>query len=214
VADYVIAAGTLLFFALAFFTWVSFGDEFFGFSMSGWDLNGVTSAFVLFLLATAWAVLPAFVELKLGFPRSWVTVGLAALGWLLTMFAWLDSLEGGFSIWAFLGFLTATAILVVAGLSLIPEIRNRPALPSGPANAAPWGNQPARDFGQQGPQQPGQQPYGQTGYGQPGRPYGQPPEHQPQQYSSPPPPPPPPPGGSTASGEGSGTPGSGERPTT
>jgi hypothetical protein len=216
----------VLFFVLAFFTWVTLGDDFFGFSLRGWDIDGVTAAFVLFLLATAWAVLPAVVVLKLGFPRSWVTVGIAALGWLLTLFAWLDSLEGGFSVAALLGFLTATAILAVAGLSLIPEIRNRSSLPAGLANAAHWANQPAPDFGQQGarqagyPQQEGQQPGQQHGHQpsqQPGQqPYGQP---QQSQYSPPPPPPPrggpaPPSssGGSTASGEGTGTPGSGERP--
>ena len=181
----------------------------------------MTSAFVLFLLATAWALLPAFTDLKLGFPRSWVTVGLAALAWLLTLFAWLESFDGDFSIWALLGLLTATVILVFAVLSLLPELRNRPALPGGLANAAQWANQPAPDFGQQ-QGQPGQ-PYGQGGV----RPAGPPP----QQYAPPPavrrrrrptpptssygPPPggpPPAPGGSTASGEGSGTPGSGERP--
>jgi hypothetical protein len=195
---------------------------------------------VLLVLATAWALVPAFVDLRLGFPQSWVTVGLAALAWLLTLFAWLESLDTEFTVWPLLGFLTATAILVVAGLALIPEIRNRPALPSGVANAAQWANQPALDFGQRpggqqpsyGQQAPGQQqPYGQPGAGQrgpgqgagqgygqpgqPGQPYGQPGQ---QPYSPPPPPPPaatpppPPAGGSTASGEGSGTPGSGERP--
>ncbi len=35
---------------------------------------------MLFLLATVWALLPAFLDLKLGFPRGWVTVGLAGAG--------------------------------------------------------------------------------------------------------------------------------------
>ncbi|WP_324274355.1 hypothetical protein [Blastococcus brunescens] len=229
VADYLLAGGTLLFFVLAFFPWLTFGDEFFGFQLSGWDLGQVTSAFVLFLLATAWAVTPAFVDMTIGFPRSWITVGLAGLGWLLTLFAWLDALDGGFSIWALLGFLTATAILGVAGLSLVPEIRDRPAMPGRLAEAAQWASQPAPGFGQQ-PTQP-QQPYGQSGPGQPA--YG-PPGQQPgsgqgsheqsgrpvQPYGQQPPPPPAPPaappatpGGSTASGEGSGTPGPDERPT-
>ena len=216
-ADYLIAGGTILFFLLAFFPWFTFGDEFFGVSLSGFDSGTVTSAFVLFLLATAWAVLPAFVDLTLGFPRSWITVGLAALGWLLTLFAWLKSFDGNFSIWALLGFLTATAILLFAVLSLLSEMRNGPKRPSGPANAEQWANQPTPPYGQQQPGQPGhpQQPYGQGTYGQPAPPYGQPPQ---QQYSPPPPPPPtaaprpPSPGGPTAPGEGSGTPGSGERP--
>jgi hypothetical protein len=218
-ADYVIAGGTLVYFVLAFFPWFTFGDDFFGFSLSGFDSGNVTSAFVLFLLATAWAVLPAFTELRLGFPRSWITVGIAALAWLLTLFAWFDSFDGDFSIWALLGMITATVILLFAVLSLIPELRNRPAMPGGLANATQWANQPAPNFGQQ-PGQPGP-PYGQGTYGHPVPP-------QQQQYAPPPPPPPTPPtssygtppaapppsGGSTASGEGSGTPGSGERPNT
>jgi hypothetical protein len=221
VTDYVISAATLLFFVLAFFPWFTLGDDFFGFSLSGFDSSNVTSAFVLFLLATAWAVLPAFVDLRLSFPRSWITVGLATLGWLLTLFAWLESFDGEFSIWALLGFLTATAILLLAVLSLVPEVRNRPALQGGPADAAQWASQPAPDVSR--PQQPyGQpaQPYGQPAqpYGQRTESYGQPAESygQPQQQYSPPPPtpapPPPPSGGSTASGEGSTTTGSGERP--
>ena len=195
-ADYVIAGGTLLFFILAFLPWFSIDDEFFGeFSVTGFGFDSVTAAFVLLLLATAWALLPAFVELELGFPRSWITVGLTAVAWLLTLFAWIDSFEGDFSVWALLGFLTATAILLVAVLGLVPELRNRPALPSRLATAAQWVNQPAPDFGQQqgGPaqQQPG--------------PDDLPP---PQPYAAPPPPPPPSQRGSTAAGEGSAT----ERP--
>ena len=221
-ADYVIAGGTLVYLVLAFFPWFTLGDEFFGFSLSGFDSGNVTSAFVLFLLATAWALLPAFTELRLGFPRSWITVGITALGWLLTLFAWLNSFDGDFSIWALLGMLTATVILLFAVLSLLPELRDRPAPPSGLSTTTQWANQSAPVFGQQ--------------QGQPVQPYGQgtqqyrTPPPPPQQYASPPPPPPPPvtppsssygrpaggppsaTGGSTASGEGSGTPGTGERP--
>ena len=214
VASYVIAGGTLLYLILSFFPWYSFGDDFFGFSLSGWDAGNVKTAFFLFVLATIWALLPAFTDLKLGFPRSWITVALAALGWVLTLFAWLDTFDVDFSVFGLLGFLTATAILVFAVLALLPELRNRPALSGGLANATQWANQPA----------PGQQ-QGQGSYGQPAPPYGQPPQ---QQYAPPPPPPPapggPPPsygppaggppapggppahGGSTASGEGTGSP--------
>ena len=90
-----------------------------------------------------WALLPAFTDLKLGFPRSWVTVGLAALGFVLTLFAWIDTFDVDFSIWALLGMLTATAILVFAVLALLPELRNRPALPGGLAGRRAVG-QPAR----------------------------------------------------------------------
>ena len=182
----------------ALFPWETFGDDFFSFSRSGFDFSNVTSAFVLLVLATAWALVPAFVDLRLGFPRSWVTVGLAALAWLLTLFAWLESMDTAFTVWPLLGFLTATAVLVIAGLSLIPEIRNRPALPGGVADATQWANQPAPDFGQRpGGQQPS---YGQpppasrpTVSSRPGsrpgarlrQPYGQPTQ---QRYSPPPPP--------------------------
>jgi hypothetical protein len=221
-ADYVIAGGTLVFFILAFFPWYSIGADIFGaFSLSGWNFGNVTTAFLLLLLAAVWTLLPAFVDLKLGFPRSWVTVGLAALAWLLTLFAWIRSFDGDFSFWALLGFLTATAILLFAVLALLPELRNRPALPGGLANAAQWANQQAPEFGQQqgtsglhpAPPQPG---YGSAPPQQyaPPAPHTAPAPHAgghhaappppPQQYAPPPSAPPAPPaaGGSTASGEG------------
>jgi hypothetical protein len=206
-ADYVIAGGTILYLVFALFPWYQFGDdEFFGFSLSGFESGNVTSAFVLFLLATAWAVLPAFVDLKIPFPRSWITVGLAALGVLLTLFAWLDTFDVDFSVWALLGFLTSVVILLFAVLALLPELKNRPALPGGLANAAQWANQPAPEFGQQpGPQygapqgQPGPQygaPQGQPGpqygapQGQPGPQYGAPQGQPGAQHGQPTPPPP------------------------
>ena len=213
-ASYVIGGLTVLYLVLSFFTWYDLGGgQFFGvdFSVSGWTGSGsVKTAFFLFLLATVWALLPAFTDLKLGFPRSWVTVGLAALGFVLTLIAWIDTFKWNFSIWALLGFLTATAILLFSVLTLLPELRNRPALPGGLASAAQWANQQAPEFGQQ-PGRP--QTYGQPA--PPAPPYGQPPQQQfapppappggPPSYGPPPgsrPGPPPAPGGSTASGEG------------
>jgi hypothetical protein len=209
VASYVIAGLTVLYLILSFFTWYDLGSAFgVDFNVSGWTGSGqVKTAFFLFLLATVWALLPAFTDLKLGFPRSWVTVGLAALGFVLTLVAWIDTFKWDFSVWALLGMITATAILLFSVLALLPELRNRPALPGGLANAAQWANQPGRDFGQQQGQ-----PTGPGSYGQPTPPYGQPPQ---QQYAPPPPsaptgpplsygPPPgapPAPGGSTAEGE-------------
>jgi hypothetical protein len=213
-ASYVIAGLTVLYLILSFFTWYDLGnEEFLGvdFNVSGWTGSGqVRTAFFLFLLATVWALLPAFTDLKLGFPRSWVTVGLAALGFVLTLVAWIDTFKWNFSIWALLGMLVATAILVFSVLSLLPELQNRPALPDGLAHATQWANQPGRDVGQQ----PGQ-PTGPGSYGQSAPPYAQPPH---QQFAPPPPPPPsygppsggpsgpppgapPAPGGSTAAGE-------------
>jgi len=220
-ASYVIAGLTVLYLILSFFTWYDLGNEQFlgvDFNVSGWTGSGqVKTAFFLFLLATVWEVLPAFTDLKLGFPRSWVTVGLAALGFVLTLVAWIDTFKWNFSIFALLGMLTATAILVFSVLALLPQLRTGPALPGGLASAAQWANQPGRDFGQQ----PGQ-PTGPGSYGQPPA-YGQPTQ---QQFAPPPPPPapsgpppaygpptggpsgpppgaPPAAGGATAAGEGS-----------
>jgi hypothetical protein len=232
--SYLIAGGTLLYLVLSFFPWYRFGDNYFAFSLGGWQSGNVKTAFFLFMLATAWVLLPALTHLELGFPRSWITVALAALGFVLTIFAWVDTFSVDFSVWALLGMLTATAILVFSVLALLPELRNRPALPGGLAGAAQWANQPAPDFGQQQGQpgqQFGQRPYDQPArpYDQPAQPYGQParPYGQPQQQYSPPPPPPPAPGrappyrppaaapgsggppahgGATPSGEGPGNP--------
>jgi hypothetical protein len=212
-ASYVIAGGTLLFLVLSLFSWF----QFLGFGVSGWADAKVKTAFVLFLLASVWALLPAFTEVKVGFPRGWVTVGLAALGFLLTLFTWFDTFDFDFSIWALLGVLTAAGMLLFAVLALLPELKNRPALPGRLAGAAQWANQAAPEFGQPGAaQQPGvapQQPYAQPGYGHPAPPPYAPSAsemHEAQPYTSPPPPPPgpPPAGGSTASGEGTTT----ERP--
>ena len=139
-AAYVIAGLTVLYLILSFFTWYDLGaEQFLGidFNVSGWVGSGsVKTAFFLFLLASVWALLPAFTDLELGFPRSWVTVGLVALGFVLTLVAWIDTFKWNFSIWALLGMLTATAILLFSLLALLPELRNRPALPGGLANAA------------------------------------------------------------------------------
>jgi hypothetical protein len=145
-ADYVIATGTLLFFVLALLPWRDYGDEFFGpITLSGFSSGAVSSAFVLFLLATAWALMPAFYDLDVGFPRAWITVGLAALGFLLTLVAWIGSFDAGFSIWSLLGLLTAAAILVFALFTLLPQLRNGPGVPGALAGAAQWANQPAPD---------------------------------------------------------------------
>lgn len=146
-ADWVVVGGTLLYLVLAMFPWWDYGDVYFGeLTLSGFEGSGsVSSAFVLFLLAAAWAVLPAFTDLRLGFPRAWVTVGLAALGFLLTLAAWIQTFDAGFSFWALLGLLTAAAILLFALLTLLPQLRGGPAVPGALAGAAQWANQPAPD---------------------------------------------------------------------
>ena len=134
-------------------------------------------------------------------------MGLAALGFLLTLFAWIDTFNAGFSIWALLGTVVALAIALVAVLTLLPELRNRPALPGGLANAAQWANQQAPEFGrQQGQSGPA---YGPPGTPPPGPPptapppYA-PPQYAPPQYAPPPPaaPPPPPPAGAAGATPG------------
>ncbi len=234
IADYVIAAGAIVYLVLGFLPWAEYsdfyGDDFgldlgFADNISGYTLSGLVGvSFFLFLLAAVWALLPAFADIKLGFPRGWITVGLAVLGLLLTLFAWIDSLSYDFSIAPLLALVVAVAIALFAFLSLLPELRNKPALSGGLANAAQWANQPAPDLGQQFGQQ-GQPGQGQPGQGQPmpphqpppGQQYGQPmPPQQPGQYSPPPPSGPPgpsygQPGGSSAPGQGPG-PGPGTPP--
>lgn len=174
VADWAIAGLTLLFLVLSFFTWYDFGDEFFGIdvSISGWTDGQIKFAFFLFLLATVWALLPAVTHLEVGFPRSLVTVGLAALGFLLTLFAWFDTFDFEFSIFALLGMLTAAAILAFAVLSLLPELRNRPALPGALSGAAQWANRPASGAGETARPmgQPGPPPAQPPTYGTPDQP--------------------------------------------
>jgi hypothetical protein len=216
-ADYVVAGGTVVFLILAALPWYTFDDAFgFGFSLNGFSSGLVSLAFVLFLLATVWALLPAFVDLKLGFPRGFVTAGLAALAFLLTLFAWFDTFSVDFSIFPLLAVIVAAAILLFAILGLLPELRNRPALPGGLANAAQWANQPAPEFGQQqgrpGQHQAPHQASPPQQYGQP-----MPPPQQQGQYSPPPPPsaPPAPPASGSPYGQpgGSSGPGSPDRPT-
>jgi hypothetical protein len=233
-ADYVIAGGTVLFLILAALPWYDYDDAFgFSYSFNGFTSGLVSSAFVLFLLATVWALLPAFTDFTLGFPRGWVTVGLAALGFLLTLFAWFDTFSVGFSIFPLLAVIVAAAILLFAVLTLLPELRSKPALPGGLANAAQWANQQAPDLGQQFGQsgQPGQGQGQPMPHGQPMPPQHQPPQHQPpqhqppgQQYGQPmpppqsqqqpghyrpPPPPPAPPGSSYGQSGGSSASGQG-----
>lgn len=165
-ADYVIAGGSLVYLVFTWFTWFGIGGgEFFGIdlSVSGWSgSDNVKFAFFLFVLASAWALLPAFAEVKVGFPRSWITVGLAALGLLLTLFAWFDTFDFDFSIWALLGVLTAVAIVLFAVLSLVPELRSGSALPGSLSSAADWANRPGPGSGRS--DQPGNAP------GEPGQP--------------------------------------------
>jgi hypothetical protein len=179
IADYVVAGGAVLFLLFALLPWYSedfgFGQSF---SVNGFDLGTITTAFLLFLIAGVWALVPAVTEIKMPFPRSLVTVGLAALGLLLTLIGWIDSFDlPGFSFFALLSFLTAVAITAFAVLGLLPELKNRPGLPGGLADAAQWANQQPPTFG-------AGQPGAQQHYGQPQAPQQQ--YGQPQQFPPPP----------------------------
>ena len=190
-ADYAVAAGTLLYLIFMIIPWYSVdgfdlggGYSVPGVSVNGFDSGTLTFAFVLLLAATVWALLPAFADVKVPFPRSFVTVGLAALAFLLTLIEWLSTFDAGFTLMGLLTFLSSVAVLAFAVLRLLPDLK-KGSVPGGLSNAADWANRPAPQFGQQGqggPAQPGQPHLGQPSQGQPhyGQQPGQPPYGQPQ----------------------------------
>ncbi|HEV7870966.1 MAG TPA: hypothetical protein VGO95_06885 [Modestobacter sp.] len=217
-ADCAVAAGTLLYLIFMIIPWYSIdgfdlgeGYSFPGASVNGFDSGIVVLAFVLLLSASAWALLPAFADVRVPFPRSFITAGLVAFAFLFTLIEWLSDLDIGFTLMGLLTLLTSVAVLAFAVLRLLPELGGRAPLPRGLAGAAQWANQPAPHrggvaAGQQdvgpppGPTEAyGQRPYGQQSpYGQPPpygqqTPYGGPPRgHAP--YGQPPAGPPPAPG--------------------
>ncbi|HYO36588.1 MAG TPA: hypothetical protein VER97_10955 [Geodermatophilus sp.] len=205
--DVVAAAGALLYLVLAILPWIDFDEVYFS---GDYDVNGfsfsalVTLSFVLLLAAAVWALLPAVTELRLGFPRSWVTVGLAGLALLFTLIAWVQALGYEFSVVGLLALLVTAAVVAFAVLRLLSELRTRPAGPGPYGQQVPYGQQPP--YGQQATY--GQQsPYGQQPpYGQPDQPSGRPfaqPDQQHGRPAAPPVPDPDRPGGSSASGQGS-----------
>ena len=174
--DHAFAGGTLVFLVLGFLPWWRFGDDTFGVTFSGFDDSMVVSAAVLFVLGALWAVLPGFVKSTTSFARSSVTVGLAVLGLILTLFAWLDTLRYAFSFWALLAFLTALALTTVAVLALRRELRERPAGPGAFTGGPSWGGLagPGRPYPYPAPQPGPQHPQGAGQYPQPyGAPGGQ-----------------------------------------
>ena len=198
-ADYAVAAGTLLYLIFMIIPWYSIdgfdlggGYSVPGVSVNGFDSGTLTFAFVLLIAATVWALLPAFADVKVPFPRSYVTVGLAALAFLLTLIEWLSTFDAGFTLMGLLTFLSSVAVLAFAVLRLLPDLKNKGSVPGGLAGAADWANRPAPQFGQQGhggQPHPGQPQAGPSQYGQPQQgqpPYGQQPG-QPQYGQQPPP---------------------------
>jgi len=101
----------------------------------GLDSGFVVLAAVLLLLAAAWAVLTV---VPVRFPRSFVTVGLTAVAFLLTAVEELSDVDLGFSPAAFLALLAAGAALVLAVRRAWPDLTGEaapdvPAEPSKPA---------------------------------------------------------------------------------
>lgn len=154
IAELAVAAGAVLYLIIGLLPWFDFGYFYLGVdtgaildrSVSGFGSGLVITAFALFLLAALWALLPAVYPLRLGFPRAVVTVVLAALGLVLTLAAWFESLGGGFYVGALLGLLVAAGITAFAVLSLIPERRGGPAGSGRLAGAAAWANRPGPAF--------------------------------------------------------------------
>jgi hypothetical protein len=155
-ADWVVVAGTVLYLVFMLIPWfrvdgVVFGGGYTspGFSVNGFDSGVLPVAFLLLLVAAVWTVLPALTEVRIPFPRSFVTAGLVAAVFLLTLVAWLRAFDAGFSAMALLTFLTAAALLGVTVLRLLPELREPPSS-GGPACG------PAASGGQEGHGLPGQ----------------------------------------------------------
>jgi hypothetical protein len=141
-ADRVVVGGTLLYLLFALLPWyrvdafdLGQGYRFPDASAHGVDSGLVVVALVLLLAATAWAVLPAVADVPVRFPRSLVTVGLAAAALLLTLVEWLSDLDIGFSLVGLLALLAAVAVLTGAVLRLLPELRRTAAPGAAPVEA-------------------------------------------------------------------------------
>lgn len=163
--DLLVAGGALLHLVVGFLPWASVTFDFVGrITASGYEFSSLVVLSALLLLAAgAWAVLPAVQDVRVGFPRSALTFGLAAVALLFTLIAWLRSLDYDFQLPALLGVLSAAAVTVLAALSLLPELRDAPgAGQSPPYRPAPGPGQPQcrqpPPYGQPGPDAPPSSP--------------------------------------------------------
>lgn len=208
-ADRGIAVGAVVFLVLLvvpWFTSIEVGGVEYDLPelVNGLDSGALLVALLLLAAAAAWTVLPAVKDLPTPFPRGVVTVVLAALAFLLTLVEWLDTLDVGFSVAAFLAVLTVTAVLVFAVLRVRTDLRARAASaraasddgvalpPDGEPGAAPAGQAGQPQYGRPGWGLPGygaEPPYGQQPDGPPA-PYGGPPQTQPPHPAAPAPAPP------------------------
>ncbi|SEO68787.1 hypothetical protein [Trujillonella endophytica] len=171
-ADFVVAGAALVWLVLSFFPWIDvdaeevFGPGYSEFAgdysenFSAWNIGGALSTLAALCLVAAavWALLPAVTQVAVPFPRAYVTVALTALATIFTLILWIDAQDWEFSFIGLIALLVALAATAFAVLRLLPELKNRPGLPGGLANATQWANQQAPAFGPG--QAPGQQ-YGQ-----------------------------------------------------
>jgi hypothetical protein len=154
-ADCAVAAGTLLYLVFAILPWyridafdLGSGFRLPGLSVNGFDSGILTSAVVLLLLASVWALLPAIADLPVPFPRAFLTAGLAALAFVLTLIEWLATVDVGFTLMGLLAFLSSVAVLAFAALRVLPEVGEPGSLPGVLTRAAQWANRPARRSGE------------------------------------------------------------------
>jgi hypothetical protein len=153
-ADGAVVAGTLLYLVFMIIPWyrIDAFDLGSGFSLPGVSVNGfdsgvLTSAFVLLLLAAVWSLLPASADVPVPFPRAFLTAGLAALAFVLTLIEWLSTVDTGFTLMGLLTVLSSVAVLTVAALRLLPEVVDIGLLPGRLARVAQWANRPVREPG-------------------------------------------------------------------
>lgn len=129
-----VAAGAGLYVVLGFLPWASVTLDVLGrISASGYRLSVLVPLAAGLLVAGAcWAVLPAVREVPVAFPRSAVTLGLAATAFLLTLVTWLRTTDYGFEAVPLLALLVTGGVAAAAAGSLVAELR-APAGTDGPA---------------------------------------------------------------------------------
>ncbi len=143
-SDVAVAMGAVLYVVCLGAPWFRYDgyDLGFGYRSASYSVNGfvsglLTVAAVLVVAAALWALLPAFADVRVPFPRAAVTVALTALTFLLTVVEWLTTFDVGFTLAGLLAVLTSAAVVALAVLRVLPDLRVGPALPETPAAAPP-----------------------------------------------------------------------------